>query len=201
MNKSIAVISTVALLGLLGGCASEKKPEAAPAAYDDRCKFPGTQVLAPGWVCDEPVPGWDVTAVGSYEKTAAGFDFQKQMAMTAARTALAQQFKVQVANMVKQYAGTTGAAGSETVDRVNQSTTKQITDQTLVGSKVIKSVEGPDGKLWVLMGLDAKAVEELTKNVVKTSMNNDQALWQQFQGQKAQDELAAEIARQRLSGK
>lgn len=196
--KKMWLFSMLALSAMLAGCASsgEKKPE--PAAYDDRCKFPGTQELAPGWVCDEPVPGWDVTAPGSAEKTAAGIEFQKQMAMTAARVNLAQQFKVHVANMVKQFAETTGVADNESVDRVNSATTKQITDQTLVGSKVIKSVTGPDGRLWVLMGMDSKTIESLTKIAVKSSMNNEQALWQKFQAKKSQDELADEIAKQKV---
>lgn len=194
MNFTVASFLMIAFM--LSGCAGDKKPEPV-ATFDDRCKFPGTQELAPGWVCDEPVPGWDVTAPGSAEKTGAGYEFQKQMAVTSARTAMAQQMAVHVANMVKQFAETTGAADSETVDRVNTSVTKQITDQTLVGTKVVKSIQGPDGKLWVLMGIDANGAAALAKAAVKTSMNNDQALWQKFQGKKSQDELAEAIAAQK----
>ncbi|MDD5059279.1 MAG: LPP20 family lipoprotein [Sideroxydans sp.] len=206
MKKGLVIGTGVALITILTGCVTAEGPaagssaNAAPAqqAYDDRCKFPGTQELAPGWVCDEPYPGWDVTAPGSAESTAAGHDFQKQMAMTSGRVALAQQFKVHVANMIKQFAQTTGAAQNETVDKVNASVTMQITEQTLSGSKVLKSVQGPDGKLWVLMGIDSRSVEELTQTAVKSSMKNDQALWQQFQSKKGQDEMAAEIAKQKV---
>lgn len=100
--------------------------------------------------------------------------------------------------MVQQYAKVTGVASNETVDKVGAVVTSQVTEQTLVGSKVVKSVQGPDGKLWVLMGLDSRAVEELTLGAVKTSMKNDQALWQQFQAKKGQEDLAAEIAKQRV---
>jgi hypothetical protein len=118
----------------------------------------------------------------------------KNMAATDARVQLAQRMKVQVQNMVKQYAETTGAADSETVDKVNTSVTKQITDQTLLGTKIYKTRTSPNGALYVLLGMDANAMAEATQNALRTSMGNDAALWQQFKAQKGQDELAAAIA-------
>lgn len=162
------------------------------------CVFPGSDKPAPLWVCDAPVEGMTVGAVGSSAKSDAGIAFMKQMAATEARVQLAQNMKVQVQNMIKQYAETTGAASAETVDRVNTSVTKQITDQTLQGTKIFRSIVGPDGTMYVLVGLDEAGAQKLTETAVKTSMNNDQAAWQQFKAQKGQDELAAEIAKQKV---
>ena len=159
------------------------------------CVFPDAPTsAAPGWICDEPVPGIEVSAVGVAEKSAAGHSFMKNMAATDARVQLAQSMKVHVQNMVKQYAETTGAADTETVDKVNTSVTKQITDETLVGTKVFKTRTSPNGTLYVLLGMDASIAAQVTENALKTSMNNDKALWQEFKAQKAQDELAADIA-------
>ena len=116
------------------------------------------------------------------------------MAATDARVQLAQSMKVHVQNMVKQYAETTGAADSETVDKVNTSVTKQITDETLVGTKIFKTRTSPSGVLYVLLGMDPTAAATATENALTTSMNNDKALWQQFKAQKGQDELASSIA-------
>jgi hypothetical protein len=162
------------------------------------CVFPGSDKAAPLWVCDAPVDGVAVGAVGSAAKSDAGIDFMKQMAATAARVNLAQQMKVQVQNMIKQYAETTGAGTKETVDRVNTLVTKQITDQTLQGTKIFRSIQAPDGTMYVLVGLDEAAAQKLTETAVKTSMNNDQAAWQQFKASKGQDELAADIAKQKV---
>lgn len=162
------------------------------------CVFPGSDKAAPLWVCDAPVEGMMVGAVGSAAKSDAGVAFMKQMAATEARVQLAQNMKVQVQNMIKQYAETTGAGSKETVDRVNTSVTKQITDQTLQGTKIFRSIVSPDGTMYVLVGLDEVAAQKLTETAVKTSMNNDQAAWQQFKAQKGQDELAAEIAKQKV---
>lgn len=190
MNTGLISISGVMLTLLLTGCGSDEVKEAAAD-----CVFPDApNAAAPGWVCDQPVEGVEVSAVGFAEKTAAGHSFMKNMAATDARVQLAQSMKVHVQNMVKQYAETTGAADSETVDKVNTSVTKQITDESLVGTKIFKTRTSPNGALYVLLGMDATMAAQATQNALTTSMGNDQALWQQFKAQKAQDELAADIA-------
>ncbi len=190
MNTGLLGISAVAMALILTACGSDEVKQAAPD-----CVFPDApSTAAPGWVCDEPVEGVEVSAVGVAEKSAAGHSFMKNMAATDARVQLAQSMKVHVQNMVKQYAETTGAADSETVDKVNTSVTKQITDETLVGTKIFKTRTSPNGALYVLLGMDASIAAAATENALKTSMNNDKALWQQFKAQKGQDELASSIA-------
>jgi LPP20 lipoprotein len=186
-------LMSVVALGI--AACSSTPAKVAPVA---ECVFPGTDKAAPLWVCDAPVDGMTVGAVGSAAKSDAGVAFMKQMAATDARVQLAQNMKVHVENMIKQYAETTGAGSKETVDRVNTSVTKQITDQTLQGTRIFRSIVAPDGTMYVLVGLDDAAVQQLTESAVKTSMNNDQAAWQQFKAQKGQDELAAEIAKQKV---
>lgn len=190
-KTNILGMSAVAMSLLLSACGgSEEVKQAAPD-----CVFPDApSASAPGWICDEPVDGIAVTAVGVAEKSAAGYSFMKNMAATDARVQLAQAMKVHVQNMVKQYAETTGAADAETVDKVNTSVTKQITDESLVGSKIFKTNTSPTGALYVLVGMDATIAASATENALKTSMNNDKALWQQFKAQKGQDELASSIA-------
>ena len=190
MNSGFLSVSAIAMALLLTACGSDEVKQAAPD-----CVFPDApNSSAPGWICDEPVEGVEVSAVGVAEKSAAGHSFMKNMAATDARVQLAQSMKVHVQNMVKQYAETTGAADSETVDKVNTSVTKQITDETLVGTKIFKTRTSPNGALYVLLGMDASIAAAATENALKTSMNNDKALWQQFKAQKGQDELASSIA-------
>ena len=99
-----------------------------------------------------------------------------------------------VINMIKQYAETTGAADSETVDQVNTSVSKLITSETLIGSRLFKSKTSPIGGLYVIVGLDSTNVQKAAEDSIKSSMKNDAALWQQLKAKKAQDELAADIA-------
>ena len=200
MSKfSFVLLGSVVALGLVG-CGSNP-PKEAPKAKVADCVFSGTNDAAPGWICDEPVEGVEVYAVGTDDNSAEGEAFMKQMAATYARVQLAQRMKVQVQNMIKQFAETTGAGKDETVDRVNTSVTKQITDETLVGTRIYKSRVGTNGKMYVLLGIDAASVQKMTETAVKTSMNNDRALWQKFQASKSQDELAAAISQQKVEAK
>ena len=189
INKfGLAALSTSALL-LLSACGDNVK-QAAPD-----CVFPDSpEVAAPAWICDGPVEGVSVSAVGTAEKSAAGHSFMKNMAATDARVQLAQNMKAQVSNMVKQYAETTGAASSETVDKVNSSVTKQITNETLVGTRIFKTRVSPKGMLYVLLGMDNGVAAQAAEKALSTSMANDKALWQAFKSKKSQDELASEIA-------
>ena len=190
MNTGLIGVSVLAMSMLLAACGSDDvKEDVADCVFPD-----APSAAAPGWICDQPVEGVEVSAVGVAEKSAAGHSFMKNMAATDARVQLAQSMKVHVQNMVKQYAETTGAADSETVDKVNTSVTKQITDESLVGTKIFKTRTSPNGALYVLLGMDASIAAAATENALKTSMNNDRALWQQFKAQKGQDELAASIA-------
>ena len=195
-NLLLVTFSAVALIGLAGCASAPAKVE--PAAAAPSCVFPNTKEAAPGWVCDEPVEGASVTAVGSAPKSQAGIAFMKQMAAADARVQLAQMMRIQVTNMIKQYAETTGAANQATVDQVNSSVTKQITNESLVGTRLVRSITASDGTLYVLVGLDEASVQKITEAAVKTSLNNDRAAWQQFRAQKGQDELAADIAKQKI---
>lgn len=172
----------------LAGCAGR------PAAPE--CTFPDVPASpAPAWVCDAPVEGVAVSAVGAHEPSAAGAVFAKDQAAAVARVRLAQQMRVHVSNMVKQYAETTGAGSGETVDRVNTSVSKLITAETLAGSKVFRSATSPKGTVYVLVGLDPKLAEMQAQGALRSSMNSDRAAWQQMRAGKSQDELAAEITR------
>ena len=190
MNKLAYLVAGLAVSAALVGCGDKAKEDVADCVFPD-----DTGTAAPGWICDEPVEGVEVSAVGSAQKSAAGHSFMKQMAATDARVQLAQRMKVKVQNMIKQYVETTGAADQETVDRAMTSVTKQITNETLVGTKIFKSRNSPNGTLYVLLGMDPASVETMAENAIKTSMKNERALWQQFKASKAQDEMAAEIAK------
>ena len=195
ISRGFTLVAIGLASALLGGCTgNETKPEPAPIVHD--CVFPDApEVPAPGWVCDEPVAGVQVSAVGSATKSAAGTSFMKQMAATDARVQLAQNVKTHISNMVKQFAETTGAADAETVDMVNTSVSKQITDQDIVGSRIYKTRTSPNGTLYVLVGIDPANAEAITKAALQTSMKNDQAQWQQFRSKKNQEELADEISK------
>lgn len=194
MSKlSVLLVSSMVAVGL-SGCTGGPTSVVKPTRPD--CVFPDNPgEAAPDWVCTEQAEGVTVGAVGTYEKSGAGVQFMKDQAVASARVNLAQQMKVHVANMIKQYAETTGAGASETVDKVNTSVSKLITKETVSGSRLFKQTTNEKGSIYVLVGIDPTQADKAVKEVVKTSMNNERALWQQFKAAKSQDELAADIAK------
>ncbi|ADZ92585.1 LPP20 family lipoprotein [Marinomonas mediterranea] len=179
----------------VAACSSTDKKEESVAPVV-ACMFAdGSSQPAPEWVCGAPIDGISLSAVGYSEKSAAGYNYMKQMAATSARVELAQVLSVDVQNMVKQYVETTGAGDTETVDRVNSVVTKQVTEQTLIGSQVVRQMPTPSGGLVVAVGLDPEQAGSLSESILRTSMKNNAALFQKLQAEKSFDELAAEIAK------
>lgn len=201
--KKLSIVMAISATVLLSACSSkptkseaktEAKPVAAAPVYD--CVFPNTEKPAPGWICDAPVSGLAVSAVGIAEPSKAGISYMKDMAAADARGRLAEQMQVNVGKMVKKYLGTTGVAKTETLDAAASSTIKTISSKNLIGSKVYKTRTGPNGKLYVLVGIDTNSAAKVAKNAVQTSMHDNRAMWQQFKAKKSFDEMAAGIANQ-----
>jgi len=184
--RTLGLTAAVAA-ALMVGCAS--KPEVADCTYPDTPEHE-----APAWICDAPVDGVEVSAVGSFRATKAGTQFQKTQATAAARNQLAAQMKVHVKRLVKNYVETTGVGDDETVDAVTSDVSKQITNETLHGTKVFRSKVNPHSKvMYVLVGMDPNAAAANSQEALKTSYNNQKAMWQKFMAKKAHADLDAEI--------
>ncbi|ADU66767.1 hypothetical protein LGV61_10180 [Desulfurispirillum indicum] len=188
MGGKVAKIGMLLMiLAVVAGC-GKKAGEVLECTYPD-----APTVQAPLWVCGYPVEGIEVSAVGSHPVSAAGVNFTQTMAEAAAMERLARSMQVHVAQRIQRYTETTGVGDAETVDTVNQSVSRLLTSQNLHGAKRYRIITSPANTTYVLMGLDAASLEELTRQTLQTSMNNDQAAWQQLRAQKAQEELLREL--------
>lgn len=194
-NRSLIVL--FALASVLSACSSTDVKEEKTSKYTGvECVFPNSKEAAPSWVCDEPVPGLVISAVGIAEPSRAGISYMKDIAAADGRGRLAEQIQVQVQKMVKQYLGTTGKGDKETIDAAASTTLKTVTNESLVGSKVHGMRFGPNGKLYALVGIDEAAKNNIVKTAVSTSMRNNEALWQQFKSKQSFDEMSEAIANQ-----
>ena len=171
------------------GCGGAEPVAPEQAEFDDRCKISGQ--LAPEWACGNSAYYKDsIVAVGIAAPTKAGAGMQRTLAQANGRDGLARQVEVQVKNKVENFTRVTGVGDSEVVDRVATGVSKQLSKTTLTGSRQLKSFPDPvTGELYVLMGSPTAEVMAAAKEQVKTSFKNDEALWQQFQSQKAQAQL------------
>ena len=190
MKPSLSLLPVFSALFLISCSSTPEAPPPERVTDVIECSYPDNpSQAAPEWVCNEALDGYEVAAVGVTEKSKAGIAFMEQIAATNARVKLAQQIRVQVQNMVKTFLETTGSGDSETVDRANTSVTRQITDESLAGSKVVKKITNKLGTLYVLVAIDETEFNSLTSDALSTSMDNDNALWQQFRAQQSQQEL------------
>ena len=190
-DKSIAVNKIFIIFIALNLIACVEH-QARPQNVLTTCVFPNHQE-APGWICAEPVAGLDLQAVGVADKSVAGLNYMRDMAKIAAVKQLTELFKIRTAKAVTQYL-TAIQVGNAQAFKVGQSIVHTISDKTLAGAKQYQSQVGPEGRMYVLVGLDNQTVRSLLEDAVKTSMQNDPALWEGLQTHKSLAEMVAEIA-------
>ncbi len=188
----LKTLSSILLAGLITasmtGCTEEPTPPKAEA--DFRCKK--ENVLAPTWTCTPMVEG-SYAGVGIAEKSAAGQAHMKRVALANGRSDLAQQIQTQVKDKVEVFTRATGNGSAEVVDIVSTAVSKQVAKVNLRGSKAVDSWTSPSESLYLLVTVPEATVNGEVKKAVKTSMNNDEALWQQFQSKQALEGLEKEF--------
>ncbi|NOR80500.1 MAG: hypothetical protein GQ529_06645 [Methyloprofundus sp.] len=167
--KTILLILATNLIA----CAEQEiqQVEVAPV-WAVPCVFQNLQT-APSWVCDEPVSELEVQAVGMAEKSAAGLNYMQDMARNSALRHLAEKIKLKVGARVKQSIGAIEISGVEKADVIATRVKKTMTSKALENIKNYKSLIGPEGRIYVLVGLDKISTNALLEKSVKASINNE----------------------------
>ncbi|OGS95657.1 MAG: hypothetical protein A3H31_09725 [Gallionellales bacterium RIFCSPLOWO2_02_FULL_57_47] len=161
MRKIVCVLLSATLfLGAdaFGGTPTKTTGKAIKAK---KCLFPKSRKRAPSWVCGAPADGSAMTAVGSAVKSGAGISFMEQMAAADARMKLARNLR---GTGQKASAGSADVAGRDTAESDSALTTR-IADESLQGTKIMKKASGPDGTLYVLVGIDAEMAQKLHESI------------------------------------
>ncbi|OIR02118.1 hypothetical protein GALL_157360 [mine drainage metagenome] len=125
-----------------------------------KCTFPKSRRRAPDWVCHGHVEGLALTAVGSAPKSRAGFSFMEKMAAADARAHLVQAVCESVKRRLDE-----GAAASGKPDGRDGALLTSIAEATLQNTRIEKHSYGPNGALYVLVGLDAAEADRLIESV------------------------------------
>jgi hypothetical protein len=190
MKRKISSVVFAGLIALtVAGCGEVPTP-AVPVEPDFRCKQEGE--LAPKWTCVPMVEG-AYAGVGIAQKSAAGMGMMRRVALANGRSDLAQQINTQVKDKVETFTRSTGVADKETVDKVATAVSKQVAKVDLAGSKGVDSWTSPSGSLYLLVTVPEQTVNSEVKKAVKSSMKNEDALWQQFQSKNALEGLEKEF--------
>ena len=189
----IQTVTKLALLGLsaaiIAGCSSK---DAQPETYIPTVECKQEGIDAPRWTCIPEVQGY-YAGVGIAANSAAGMAHMKRVAIMNGRSDLAQQIQTQVKDKMEGFTKATGVASGESVDMVTTSVTKQVAQVDLKNSKAIDMWNAPSGALFLLVTVPQGDVNSVVKNTIKSSFNNDDARWQQFQSEQALKTLEAEF--------
>ena len=190
MKKTLSLIGLASASALLlVGCGGEKNVKPQEAAFVQHCEYQAG-IRAPEWYCNPNIEG-GIAAIGEAKPNVArDMNMQRTVAMGAARDELARQTEVKVKNMLESWTRTTGAGDAQTYEANIANVSKQVSSVTLQGSKQLNRFVTPDGTLVLLVGMSDQAQ---IKDNIKSSLKNEDALWQQFQSQKAQEAVDAEI--------
>lgn len=189
MKKNIFSLSALALtFAVMTGCGGKEAAQPVAAvepAFIEHCEY-AAGVRAPEWYCDPNIEG-GMAAIGEAKRNVAGDNnMQRTMAMANGRDALARQTEVKVQNLLTNWSRATGAGEDQTYEANFENVSRQVSKQTLEGSRQLKRWLTPDGTLVLLVGMSDSAA---IKNGLKTSLRNEEALWQQFQSKQSLEEL------------
>ena len=186
MIKSLSLTLLAGLtLALVTGCGKSTELQ-NKRNVDFVCKQEG--VDAPKWTCVPEVDDF-YAGVGIAQKSDAGMDYMRRVALANGRSDLAGQISSQVKDKITIYTGTTGAGSDESVDKNIEVVTKQLSSVDLAGSKAVDMWTAPSGTLYMLVTVLKKSTNAQIQSNLKTSFKNDEALWQQFKAKNALESL------------
>ncbi|BCK86526.1 hypothetical protein MIZ01_0288 [Sideroxyarcus emersonii] len=161
VRKLLALLLVAVLLPGADAWGDAQPAGVTKARKAHKCTFPKSRRRAPDWVCSGQVEGLAMAAVGSAAKSRAGFSFMEKMAAADARAHLVQAVGEAVRHKLDEGAAT---ANEQSGGRNGELITR-IADATLQNTRIAKHSYGPNGALYVLVGLDAAESDRLIQSV------------------------------------
>ena len=189
MSKRIHLLSLPAI-ALLAACSSNSPTDETTAVGS-----------IPSWILNPQID--DGIAVSECVLWSGNMSIDKQQAMANARTALAQRIETKISALDKTYRDKVEVASGVESGSTFSSVSKQVTEQTLVGTTPIKAdivnIAGKDN-LCVLVAIGQQATKSVFDELVSASkrpMNAEQkdVLYQEFKAQRAEEQLDFELGK------
>jgi outer membrane murein-binding lipoprotein Lpp len=187
-QKMMAVVAALALGGmLLTGCSQTAKKidnEALQEEFEN----------APEWVLTGHVKE-TTSAVGSARIGKGGLQFARTEALAAARDELARQLSVKVETLINNFAQQTGIGNDQMLDAFSKQVSRQITNETLAGSRQQDIWISPSADVYVLVVLEDEQIKNTVRREMVSSYRQDEARWQEFKAKNGAEELDRELDR------
>jgi len=188
INKKLILASSLLSLAFLSACSSDPKVEEKTSV--------GT---IPSWVLSPSTD--DGIAVTECVLWSGNISIDKQQATAYARVSLAQRIETKVSALDTLYRDKIEVEYGTQSGSTFSSVSKQVTQQTLVGTTPLKvDIIDIDNKqnLCVLMAIGQESTKNIFENILsasKLSLNkaSKDILYQEFKSEKAQKNLDLEI--------
>lgn len=190
MKKKILLIAATLILG---ACTSSQ-PVAQQSINNNGAYAAQSQNMLgnlPTWALNPYVEGAE-SAVGMVKVGASGTANARNKALARARVELANQMEVKVQAMTKDYLNIVGEGENEIVESAFSQVSKQISKQTLSGSRQVDIFMTNDKELYVLVAVSNDIIKEAVKDGMNDGVDklkNEEKLHQEFKSDKAQKEL------------
>ena len=186
MSKKLHLLSLTAIV-LLSACSNSEPTQETVVGE------------IPSWILNPQVE--DGIAVSECVLWSGNMSIDKQQAIANARTSLAQRIETRVSAMDKTYRDKIEVASGAESGSTFSSVSKQITQQTLIGTNPLKTdiVKIADkNNLCVLVGVGQESTKAIFDGLVKASerpLNSGQEdlLYQEFKAQRADLQLDKEL--------
>jgi hypothetical protein len=172
---------------LLAGCSGTGKKidnEALEEEFDN----------APQWVLTGYMEE-TTSAVGSARIGKGGLQFARTEALAKGRDELARQVSVKVETLVNNFAQQTGIGNNQMLDAFSKQVSRQITDETLAGSRQKDIWISPSSDVYVLVIMDNEQIKDAVRREMTSSYRQDEARWQEFKAKNGAAELDRELER------
>lgn len=176
MKKLTLGLIAVMLAFTFVSCASQPAPADKPASG------------LPDFVMNPPVADDAIYGVG-YAKLS-NLAMAKNAAMTNARADIARQVETQIQAAVVDYAQESGVDDNTQVVRFVETITKEVTNQTLKGVKMLEFAQDEDGGVWILMSMGNNMMMEAAE---ETFARNEDAAFAEFKAAQALDFLDSQV--------
>ena len=193
MKKILLGISLVAMLGACTSTPTVQQTAENKGNYDVQS---GNQLgNLPAWILSPYVEN-SQSAVGMAKVGAGGLSVAKDKALSRARVELATQLNTKVQAMTEDYVSTVGEGDNEVAEQVFSKVSRQVTDQSLSGSKQVDMYLTKDKELYILVAVQNKTIKNSIKKNVNSeieTLTSDEKLYQEFKSEQAQKRLDSVI--------
>lgn len=189
MNQVLYSLSALSLAVILSACSSSDKKENQMAEPEE------TKRDYPAWI-DQPMVD-DGIAESACVSSSGNMTLDKKRSIANARTMIAQSIETRIKAMDKTYQRVTESEEAMTSGSTFESVSKQITEQSLQGTKVLEGGYfkiNDKNQYCVMVGYgqqQTKAIFDSAMAAAKVQMspNSERAMYEEFRAYKAQQEL------------